>query len=131
MTLGRLGAGLLADRLKSWKVIFLAEAATLTGALLLFMPSTACCMAGCSSWDATAVLAPNILYLAPESFGADISQSVTGLEMAAMYVGMLGLPALFGLLTRFFPVGAFPLYLLLVFLALLWATAHCTEGCAG
>ena len=131
VTLGRLGAGLLADRLKSWKVIFLAEAATLTGALLLFMPSTACCMAGLFLLGCNAVLAPNILYLAPESFGADISQSVTGLEMAAMYVGMLGLPALFGLLTRFFPVGAFPLYLLLVFLALLWATAALYRGLRG
>ena len=63
-------------------------------------------------------LAPNILYLAPESFGAKISQSVTGLEMAAMYVGVMGLPALFGCLTKILPVSVYPIYLAVVFVLL-------------
>ena len=51
-----------------------------------------------------------------------ISQSVTGLEMAAMYVGVLGLPALFGLLTRYLPVSIFPIYAAVIFALLLCST---------
>ena len=88
-------------------------------------------MAGLFLLGCNAVLAPNILYLAPESFGADISQSVTGLEMAAMYVGMLGLPALFGLLTRFFPSARSRCICCWSFWRFCGPRRHCTEGCAG
>ena len=123
VTLGRLLAGFIADKLGSWKVIFLAEIATLGGIVLLLIPSTVCSVAGLFLLGFNAILAPNILYLAPENFGAKISQSVTGLEMAAMYVGVMGLPALFGCLTKVLPVSIFPIYAAVVFLILIWSTA--------
>ena len=122
VTLGRLLAGFIADKLGSWKVIFLAEIATLGGIVLLLIPSTVCSVAGLFLLGFNAILAPNILYLAPESFGAKISQSVTGLEMAAMYVGVMGLPALFGCLTKILPVSVYPIYLAVVFVLLLIST---------
>ena len=75
-----------------------------------------------------AILAPNILYLAPESFGAEISQSVTGIEMAAMYVGVLGLPALFGLLTKVLPITAYPVYIAFTFTILVISTCFLRRG---
>ena len=122
VTIGRLLAGFIADRLGSWKVIFLAEIATFAGIVLLLIPSTACSVFGLFLLGFNAILAPNILYLAPESFGVKISQSVTGLEMAAMYVGVMGLPAVFGLLTRILPVSIYPIYTAAVFLLLVWST---------
>lgn len=122
VTLGRLLAGFFADRLGSWKIIYLAEGAAFAGILLLLIPSTACCVAGLFLLGFNAILAPNILYLAPESFGVKISQSVTGLEMAAMYVGVMGLPACFGMLTKFLPVSIYPIFVAVIFALLLWAT---------
>ena len=122
VTLGRLLAGFIADQLGSWKVIFFAEIATLGGIVLLLIPSTVCSVAGLFLLGFNAILAPNILYLAPESFGVKVSQSVTGLEMAAMYVGVMGLPALFGLLTKVLPVAVYPVYVTAVFALLVWST---------
>lgn len=81
-------------------MIFLAEGAALLGVVFLMFPYTACAVIGFFLLGFNAILAPNILYLAPESFGAKISQSVTDLEMAAIYVGVLGLSAIFGMLTK-------------------------------
>lgn len=123
VTAGRFLAGLVANRLKCWNVIRIAEVITCVGILFLLIPSsTAFSVAGLFLLGFNAILAPNILYLAPESFGAEISQSVNGLEMAAMYVGVLALPALFGLLTRFLPVAVYPFYIAAVFVILVWST---------
>ena len=128
MTLGRLLAGFIADKIKCWNVIFLAEIMTAAGVVVLLIPNTACSVIGLFLIGFNAILAPNILYLAPESFGAEISQSVTGLEMAAMYVGVLGLPALFGFLTRYLPVSVYPVYAAVIFVLLLISTLWLKKG---
>lgn len=128
MTLGRLFAGFIADKLKSWNVIFIAEGITALGVVVLLIPNTLCSVVGLFFVGFNAILAPNILYLAPEDFGVQISQSVTGLEMAAMYVGVLGLPALFGILTRFLPVSVFPIYAVVIFAVLIYSTIALKKG---
>ena len=128
VTVGRLLAGFIADKIKSWNVIFIAEAITLLGVVVLLMPSTILSVIGLFLLGFNAILAPNILYLAPESFGAKISQSVTGLEMAAMYVGVLGLPAIFGILTKFLPVSIFPIYTMIIFAILVLSTIFLKIG---
>lgn len=122
MTLGRFLAGFIANRIKSWNVILLAEMFTAAGVLILLIPNTVCSVIGLFLIGFNAILAPNILYLAPEHFGAETSQSVTGLEMAAMYVGVLGLPAFFGFLTRYLPVSVFPIYGTVIFVLLIVST---------
>ena len=107
---------------KSWNVIFIAEGITALGVAVLLIPNTVCAVIGLFFVGFNAILAPNILYLAPEDFGTEISQSVTGLEMAAMYVGVLGLPALFGILTRYLPVSIFPIYAGIIFVILIGST---------
>ena len=128
MTLSRLLAGFIADKLKSWKLIFIAEGITAVGVIVLLIPNTFCAVMGLFLVGFNAILAPNILYLAPEDFGAEISQSVSGLELAAMYVGVLGMPALFGILTRFLPVSVFPIYAAGVFAILLYTTVALKKG---
>lgn len=128
MTLGRLLAGFVADKIKCWNVIFMAEGITLLGVILLLIPSTFCSVIGLFLIGFNAILAPNILYLAPEDFGVSISQSVTGLEMAAMYIGVLGLPALFGLMTRCLPVSVYPVYAAIIFAVLIVSTVLLKKG---
>lgn len=129
VTVGRFLAGLIADKIKSWNVIKIAEVITLAGILLLFVPGKIVySVIGLFLLGFNAILAPNILYLAPESFGAEISQSVTGIEMAAMYVGVLGLPALFGLLTKVLPITAYPVYIAFTFTILVISTCFLRRG---
>lgn len=128
VTVGRFLAGLIADRLKSWNVIKIAEGVTCAGILFLFVPSAVFSVIGLFLLGFNAILAPNILYLAPDSFGEEISQSVTGLEMAAMYVGVLELPACFGLLTKIMPISIYPVYVAAVAAVLVWSTLHLRKG---
>ena len=58
---------------------------------------------------------PNLVYLTPQNFGTELSQSVMGTQMAAANMGILVMPPLFGLLAQAFGVGLFPYYLLAMF----------------
>ena len=122
MTISRLLAGFIADRIKSWNIIILAEVITALGVIILLIPNTIFSVIGMFLTGFNAVLAPNILYLAPQDFGMKISQSVTGLEMASMYVGVLSIPAVFGLLTNYFKVSLFPIYSIIIFAVLICST---------
>ncbi len=123
LIVSRLFAGFVANRLHSWRLIILAEVITALGVIVLLIPNAVCGVIGLFLLGFNCILAPNILYLAPESFGAEISQSVSGLELAAMYSGIMGLPAIFGLLTKFLPVDMYPVYIGIVFAVVAVSTA--------
>mgnify|MGYP003514924851 FL=1 len=54
---------------------------------------------------------PCIIHSTPELFGADRSQAIIGVQMAAAYVGILVMPPVFGLIADHITVSLFPLYL--------------------
>lgn len=128
LMVSRLFAGFVANRLSSWRLIILAEAVTAIGVVVLLIPNAVCGVIGLFLLGFNCILAPNILYLAPESFGAEISQSVSGLELAAMYAGIMSLPAIFGLLTKFLPVDVYPVYVGIVFTIVAVSTVVLYKG---
>jgi len=54
---------------------------------------------------------PCIIHSTPELFGADRSQAIIGVQMAAAYVGTLMMPPLFGLIANYISVALFPVFL--------------------
>lgn len=64
---------------------------------------------------------PNFNYLTPQNFGADISQSVMGTQMAMSYIGIMLAPAVCGVLGQFINMGIFPVYLLAFYAAMITA----------
>ncbi len=88
MAVGRFLSGIAADKLHSWKIIMLGESVLGIAVLLLAIPGPALLsaiglfMIGLGNGP----LFPNFNYLAPESFGKDVSESVISLQMAAAYV---------------------------------------------
>ena len=119
-TLGRLLSGILATRLSCWKIIRMGMVVMTTAVILLLLP-----LPGASVGIALFLLGmgnsplfPNFTYLTPQNFGAEISQSVIGAQMAASNAGFLAAPLLCGLLAQFFGMGVFPLYLTLLFAGL-------------
>lgn len=113
MTLGRFFSGVLATRLTSWQIIRMGMIVLSLALALLLMPGP--------SWLAGAALLliglgngplyPNFNFLTPQHFGAEVSQSVMGLQMAASSVGVMIAPALCGLLGQTLGMGVFPWYL--------------------
>ena len=120
MALGRFLSGVIADKLHSWKIIMIGESVLGVAVLLLTIPGAAILssiglfMIGLGNGP----LFPNFNYLAPESFGRDVSESVISLQMASAYVGILVGPLLCGLLGQNLGMFIFPFYIICAFVAM-------------
>ncbi len=118
MAVGRFLSGIAADKMHSWKIIMIGEAVLGIAVLLLAIPGPTLLsaiglfMIGLGNGP----LFPNFNYLAPESFGKDVSESVISLQMAAAYVGILVGPLLCGLLGQNLGMFIFPPYIICAFM---------------
>lgn len=125
MAIGRLWSGLVASRLHSWKIIGIGQIVLGVGLGLLLIPGSAAISAaglfliGLGNGP----LFPNFNYLTPENFGADVSQSVIGVQMSSAYVGIMLAPMLGGVLGQTLGMEIFPVYLLLFYGLMIPATA--------
>lgn len=124
MALGRFLSGILATKLNSWQIIRIGQWILGIALITLVLPVPA----GISSAGLFMVglgngpLFPNFNYLTPQNFGADISQSVMGTQMAMSYIGIMLAPAICGILGQFINMGVFPVYLLLFYVVMVTAT---------
>ena len=124
MALGRFLSGVLAAKLHSWTIIRLGEL-VLGGALLLLalpLPLSFCAAGMFLVGFGNGPLFPNFNYLAPQSFGNSVSQSVIGVQMPSAYAGIMLMPMLCGLLGQWLGMGIFPFYMLLFFVPMLLVT---------
>lgn len=123
LTLGRFCSGLLAVQIHSWEIIRFGEIILGFGILLIFMPSLITSVLGFFLIGfGNGPLFPNLNYLTPENFGENISQSVMGIQMAVSYLGIMLIPALFGILGQKFGMWYLPFFLIFSYFVLL--TAH-------
>lgn len=125
-TAGRLLSSILATRLSCWKIIRIGM--VVMGAamvlLLLPLPQFAVVIALFLIGMGNSPLFPNFTYLAPRNFGADISQSVIGTQMAASNTGFMVAPVICGLLGQSFGMGVFSVYLVVLFGCLTFGVAN-------
>lgn len=124
MALGRFLSGVLAARLSSWQIIRIGQWILGIALVILILPVPA----GISAAGLFMVglgngpMFPNFNYLTPQNFGADISQSVMGTQMAMSYIGIMLAPAVCGVLGQFINMGIFPVYLLVFYIAMITVT---------
>ena len=124
MALGRFLSGVLAVRLDSWQIIKIGQTILGTAVVILLLPVPAqiaavgLFLAGLGNGP----LFPNFNYLTPQNFGADVSQTVMGTQMAASYVGIMLAPAACGLLGQTIGMGIFPVYLAVFYVLLIVVT---------
>lgn len=125
MALGRFLSGIIADKLHSWKIIVLSECVLGVAVLLLAIPAPS--ILGAVGFFligfGNGPLFPNFNYLAPESFGKDVSESVISLQMASSYVGILFGPLICGLLGQNLGMYIFPIYILVAYIVMVFITA--------
>lgn len=124
MALGRFLSGVFANKFSPWKIIHAGQAALLAALILLMLPLPAVVatvglfLVGLGNGP----LFPNMLHLTPINFGRELSESAMSTEMAASYIGILAMPALFGLLAQGISVSLFPYYLLVMYAVMMGAT---------
>ncbi len=125
ITVGRFVSGFAALRLSGRTLVRLGVAIALMGVLaLLFMDGTAQAGALFLVGLGCAPIFPSMLEQTPKLFGAANSQGIMGLQFAAAYLGGTLLCPLFGWLSPLIGLGAWPAYLLALFLLLAFFTEY-------
>ncbi len=115
ITLGRAVCGFLTLKLSDAQMVRLGEGLIGLGVLVLLLPlGTGSALLGLVLVGlGCAPVYPSFIHATPTQFGAEHSQAVIGVQMAAAYVGTCLMPPLFGLIAQHISVALFPFYLLL------------------
>ena len=125
ITLGRFGVGLVSDSLGNRRLVRLGATLALAGAALFALPGLPALLSlaglvlmglGC------APVFPSLMHEAARRFPADVARTVIGRQMMAAYAGGSVIPAGFGLLATWVGLGAVMPMVMLLLIALLWAT---------
>ncbi len=121
ITAGRAISGFITMKLNDLQMVRLGQALTGIGILILLLPP-----GGSAAGRFTAVagflavglgcapIYPCIIHSTPAHFGADRSQAIIGVQMAAAYVGTCVMPPVFGLIADHLSVGLLPVYFLVI-----------------
>ncbi len=114
ITAGRFLNGFLTMKLSDARLVSLGAVISAAGAaVLLFIPGDAFAVAGLILVGlGCAPVYPCLIHATPAYFGADKSQAVIGVQMAAAYCGTALIPPLFGLLASHVDVRLYPPFLL-------------------
>ena len=125
MAVGRFLSGVAAAKLHSWTIIKIGQCILGIAVVLLFIPGPVFfCTAGLFLIGlGNGPLFPNFNYLAPESFGKDVSQSVISIQMAFAYAGIMLGPLFCGLLGQAVGMFVFPIYLACFYIVMMIITA--------
>ncbi|MDO9290634.1 MAG: MFS transporter, partial [Hydrogenophaga sp.] len=125
ITAGRFGVGLVSERLGNRRLVRLGVTLALAGAALFALPGLPALlsMAGLVLMGlGCAPVFPSLMHEAARRFPTDVARTVIGRQMMAAYAGGSVIPAGFGLLATWIGLGAVMPMVMLLLIALLWAT---------
>ena len=112
LTIGRALNGFLTYRLSDRALIRLGQGIMLAGTAAMLLPLGAWgAMAGLMLIGlGCAPIYPCVIHSTPEHFGAENSQAIIGVQMAAAYIGVCVMPPVFGLMANHISVSLLPVY---------------------
>ena len=118
ITVGRGINGFIAMKLKDRQMIGMGLAIILMGIVVMVLPfGNTLSLIGFSLIGlGCAPVYPCMIHATPESFGADRSQAIIGVQMASAYVGTSLMPPLFGLIAEHISIAVLPAYLAVLLL---------------
>ncbi len=116
ITVGRAVSGFITFKLNDSQMIRLGQVIILTGLILMLLPFGAgASLAGFILIGlGCAPIYPSFIHLTPTLFGAERSQSIIGVQMAAAYTGTTLMAPLFGLIAGRISAGLLPIYLVIL-----------------
>ncbi len=131
MTAGRAASGFLTYKFNDNQMIRIGSAVMAVGVVAMVLPlGSGVKLAGLALVGlGCAPIYPSIIHSTPTLFGADRSQAIIGIQMAAAYSGSLIMPPVFGLITRYVTPALFPWYLLVFLAAMVLAHRALLKKC--
>lgn len=116
LTIGRAISGFITYKLNDTNMIRLGEAMMLLGIAVMVLPlGQFAAMAGLMLVGfGCAPIYPCVIHSTPDHFGAENSQAIIGVQMAAAYMGVCMMPPLFGLIANHITVSLLPAYLAII-----------------
>lgn len=130
ITGGRFLSGFIADKFGDKKMIRLGICGILIGVVFLLIPANQLFSSykmlkeifpliglgfvgfGC------APIYPSVIHATPDNFGKENSQAIIGIQMAFAYMGVIIMPALFGIISQYITIAVFPIYIMLITLVM-------------
>ena len=130
ITGGRFLSGFIADKFGDKKMIRLGICGILIGVVFLLIPANQLFSSykmlkeifpliglgfvgfGC------APIYPSVIHTTPDNFGKENSQAIIGIQMAFAYMGVIIMPALFGIISQYITIALFPIYIMLITLVM-------------
>ena len=125
ITSGRFFSGFITIKLGDRRMVTLGLVLIGLGIITLLLPFGNVCSligfifvgAGC------APIFPGLLHETPENFGAELSQSIMGMQMACAYIGAALMPPIFGVVADFAGIKLYPVFLLVYAMIIVFAVS--------
>ena len=116
LTIGRAISGFITYKLNDTNMIRLGEGLMILGVIVMVLPlGQYAALVGLMLFGlGCAPIYPCVIHSTPDHFGAENSQAIIGVQMAAAYIGICVMPPLFGLIANYITVALMPLYLAII-----------------
>ena len=130
MSIGRFASGLLANKIKTWKRIFIGCVILAPAIVIMLLPLdgvfavVGLFLIGLGNGS----IYPNMIHLTPHNFGKEVSQSIMGSQIAFAYIGVMLAPPMVSFISGVFGIKAYPI-LLAVLYVVMAITIKCFVNC--
>jgi fucose permease len=120
MSIGRFVSGLLANKIKTWKRIFIGCVILAPAIVIMLLPLgdifavVGLFLIGLGNGS----IYPNMIHLTPHNFGKEVSQSIMGSQIAFAYIGVMFAPPMVSLISRVLGIKVYPVLLALLYIVM-------------
>jgi len=120
MTIGRALSGFMTFKFNDTQMIRIGSGVVFIGLLAMILPlGVTCTVIGLFALGfGCAPIYPSIIHSTPILFGAERSQAIIGVQMAAAYTGSLIAPPILGLIMQYITPGFYPWFVLIGLIAM-------------
>ena len=123
MSIGRFLSGLLANKIKTWKRIFIGTLILAPAIIIMLLPiNNVFAVVGLFLIGlGNGSIYPNMIHLTPHNFGKEVSQSVMGSQIAFAYIGVMLAPPMVSLISGVFGIKVYPVLLAVLYVIMVIA----------
>lgn len=120
MSIGRFASGLLANKIKTWKRIFIGSVILAPAIVIMLLPLdnifavVGLFLIGLGNGS----IYPNMIHLTPHNFGKEVSQSIMGSQIAFAYIGVMLAPPMVSLISGVFGIKVYPVLLAVLYVVM-------------
>ena len=120
MSIGRFASGLLANKIKTWKRIFIGCVILAPAIVIMLLPLDnifaviGLFLIGLGNGS----IYPNFIHLTPHNFSKEVSQSIMGSQIAFAYIGVMLAPPMVSFISGVFGIKVYPVLLAVLYVVM-------------